>query len=215
MLSIELITTQGFFELDGGKWEVTNNIWLVGNESDLVVIDAAHDHSKIVEALHGRKLRTILLTHGHNDHINVAIPLRDETDAPIYLHPNDTMLWNAVWPSDKPDLYALPNDRIDVGGHRLHMIHTPGHSPGSCCFVESSSEVVFTGDTLFCGGPGATGRSYSDEATIIQSIFSQLLVLPDSTVVHTGHGNSTTIGQERELVLEKMREMQLNLPARH
>lgn len=210
MLSIELITTSGTFELDGGKWEVTNNIWLIGNESELVVVDAAHDHLRIVEALNGRKLRAILLTHGHNDHINAAIPLRDKTDSPIFLHPSDSMLWDAVWPNDKPDMFSLPNDRIDVNGHHLKMIHTPGHSPGSCCFVESDSEVVFSGDTLFCGGPGATGRSYSDEATIIRSISSKLLVLPDSTIVHTGHGNSTTIGQEREALLEKVREMQLN-----
>ena len=210
MLSIELVTTKGTFKLDGGEWEVTNNIWLVGNESELVVIDAAHDHLRIVEALHGRKLRAILLTHGQNDHINAAIPLRDMTDAPIFLHPSDQMLWDVVWPDHTPDMHSLPNDQIDVGGHRLAMIHTPGHSPGCCCFVESDSEVVFSGDTLFCGGPGATGRSYSDEATIIQSIFSKLLVLPDSTIVHTGHGNSTTIGQERELILEKVREMQLN-----
>lgn len=210
MLSVELVTTDGTFELDGGEWGVTNNIWLVGNESEVVVIDAAHDHLSIVEALHGRKVRAILLTHGHNDHINAAIPLRNKTDAPIFLHPSDKMLWDVVWPNHKPDMYSLPNDRINVGGHSLAMIHTPGHSPGCCCFVESDSEVVFSGDTLFCGGPGATGRSYSDEATIIQSIFSKLLVLPDSTIVHTGHGNSTTIGQERELVLEKVREMQLN-----
>ena len=210
MLSIELVTTKGTFKLDGGEWEVTNNIWLVGNESELVVIDAAHDHLRIVEALHGRKLRAILLTHGHNDHINAAIPLRDMTDAPIFLHPSDQMLWDVVWPNHKPDMHSLPNDQINVGGHCLAVIHTPGHSPGCCCFVESDTEVVFSGDTLFCGGPGATGRSYSDEATIIQSIFSKLLVLPDSTIVHTGHGNSTTIGQERELILEKVREMQLN-----
>ena len=210
MLSIELITTKGTFKLDGGEWEVTNNIWLVGDESEVVVIDAAHDHLRIIEALHGRNLRAILLTHGHNDHINAAIPLRDMTDAPIFLHPSDQMLWDVVWPNHKPDMHSLPNDQIDVGGQRLAMIHTPGHSPGCCCFVGSNSEVVFSGDTLFCGGPGATGRSYSDEATIIQSIFSKLLVLPDSTIVHTGHGDSTTIGQERELVLEKVHEMQLN-----
>ena len=77
------------------------------------------------------------------------------------------------------------------------MIHTPGHSPGYCSFHDAAVDTVFTGDTLFCGGPGATGRSFSDEPTILRSIRDRLLVLPDQTVVHTGHGDSTTIGAER------------------
>ena len=83
------------------------------------------------------------------------------------------------------------------------MLHTPGHSPGCCCFRDAEQGVVFSGDTLFCGGPGATGRSYSDEPTILRSIRDTLLTLPDDTVVHTGHGESTTIGAERTRVLER------------
>ena len=85
----------------------------------------------------------------------------------------------------------------------MHVLHTPGHSPGCCCFRDAEQGVVFSGDTLFCGGPGATGRSYSDEPTILRSIRDTLLALPDDTVVHTGHGESTTIGAERERVLER------------
>jgi len=202
-MAIELVTTDGIFALDGGEWEVTNNIWIVGDDKEVVVFDAAHDHLPILEGISGRRVTGIVLTHGHNDHINAAVPLRDAVDAPILLHPDDRMLWNVVWPDDEPDRSIAPGDTIDVGGHSLGVLHTPGHSPGCCCFHDVGSGTVMSGDTLFCGGPGATGRSYSDEPTIVRSIVEQLLALPAETVVHTGHGDSTTIGAERDGVMER------------
>ena len=87
-------------------------------------------------------------------------------------------------------------ERGGVGPAELAVLSTPGHSPGCCCFHDVSGGHVFSGDTLFCGGPGATGRSFSDFPTIITSIREQLLTLPPETVVHTGHGESTNIGAE-------------------
>jgi glyoxylase-like metal-dependent hydrolase (beta-lactamase superfamily II) len=197
-MNIELVTTDGVFALDGGEWEVTNNIWLVGDDREVLVIDAAHDHAPIVDAIHGRRVTAIALTHGHNDHINAAVALADAVDAPIWLHPDDRMLWDVVHPGRAPDRDLAAGVVLRAGDAELGVLHTPGHSPGCCCFHLAPAEpgVVFSGDTLFCGGPGATGRSYSDFPTIVDSIRRTLLTLPPETVVHTGHGESTTIGAE-------------------
>jgi glyoxylase-like metal-dependent hydrolase (beta-lactamase superfamily II) len=193
---IELVTTDGMFRLDGGEWEVTNNIWLVGDDREVVVIDAAHDAAPIVQAVNGRRVAAIALTHGHNDHINAAVALQDAVDAPILLHPDDRMLWDDVYPEQDPDLDLVDGEILRARDEELGVLHTPGHSPGGCCFVLGAGGHVFSGDTLFCGGPGATGRSFSDFPTIVESIRARLLTLPPETVVHTGHGESTTIGQE-------------------
>lgn len=193
---IELVTTDGVFRLDGGEWEVTNNVWLVGDDREVVVIDAAHDARAIAEAVHGRRVAAIALTHGHNDHINAAVTLRELVDAPILLHPDDTMLWSQVYPDRQPDRPLEDGMVLSTDGKALRVLHTPGHTPGGCCFVLESGGHVFSGDTLFCGGPGATGRSYSDFPTILRSIRARLLTLPPETVVHTGHGETTTIARE-------------------
>jgi len=206
-MAIELVQTDGIFALDGGEWEVTNNIWLVGDDREVLIIDAAHDADAIAAAVNGRDVVAIALTHGHNDHINAAVALQDLVDAPILLHPADRMLWDVVYPDRAPDSDLASGDVLTVGGTTLGVLNTPGHSPGCCCFVDQSDgeSHLFSGDTLFCGGPGATGRSFSDFDTIIRSIREQLLTLPPETVVHTGHGDSTTIGAEAPHLEEWLR----------
>ena len=195
-VAIERVRTQGVFSLDGQDFEVENNIWLVSYGDDVVIVDAAHDASAIVAAVGGRRVSTIVCTHGHNDHINAALDLADAVSAPVALHPDDRMLWDTVHPGRPPDLSLADGGTVQVGPAPLAVLHTPGHSPGGVCLFAEESGVLFSGDTLFQGGPGATGRSFSDFDTIISSIRRQLLVLPPTTVVHTGHGDDTTIGDE-------------------
>ncbi|MCX5396069.1 MBL fold metallo-hydrolase [Streptomyces sp. NBC_00102] len=193
---IDHLVTSGTFALDGGEWDVDNNVWIVGDDHEAVVIDAAHDAGAILAALGGRTLRAIVSTHAHNDHIDAAPALADVTGAPVLLHPDDLPLWKQTHPDREPDGELTDGQEIEVAGVRLTVLHTPGHAPGAVCLYAPELATVFTGDTLFQGGPGATGRSFSHFPTIVDSIRDRLLALPADTTVRTGHGDSTTIGAE-------------------
>jgi glyoxylase-like metal-dependent hydrolase (beta-lactamase superfamily II) len=187
----------GTFSLDGETHEVDNNVWVVGDDAECVVIDAPHSVSDILALVGDRTVRAILCTHAHDDHVRVAPALREEVRAPIMLHPADQEVWELTHTDFLWDVDLADGFEITVGGTTLRAIHTPGHAPGAVCFSAPDLGCVFTGDTLFQGGPGATGRSFSDADQIVESIRSKLFTLPDETVVHTGHGDDTTIGAER------------------
>ena len=163
---IDQVVVPGVFSLDGQDFDVENNVWLVGDDDEVLVIDAPHDATPILAAIGGRRVVGIVLTHGHNDHITAAVALREATGAPTWFHPEDRMLWDVV------------------------------HGDGSTCLHAPQLGTVFTSDTLFCGGPGATGRSSSDHPTIVRSIRERLFALAGDTVVRTGHGEATTIAAE-------------------
>jgi glyoxylase-like metal-dependent hydrolase (beta-lactamase superfamily II) len=207
-MPIELVTTDGIFALDGGEWEVTNNIWLVGDDREVVVFDAAHDHRPIVDAVAGRRVRAIVLTHGHNDHINAAVPCATPSMRRSCCTP--TIGCCGTWSGPtRPRPTARAQEPRSVWPGTTSRWSTRPDTPRAAAASTTSAGTVFTGDTLFCGGPGATGRSHSDEPTILRSIIDRLLTLPDHTVVHTGHGESTTIGDERAGVIARAAELGL------
>ena len=199
---VDHAVVSGTFSLDGETHQVDNNFWVIGDDEQCLVIDAPHDVDAILDVVAGRTVKAIVCTHAHDDHVRVAPALRVATGAPILLHPDDRPLWELTHGGDEEeaelwDVDLEDGQSVKVAGASLKVLHTPGHAPGAVCVYVHDLGCVFTGDTLFQGGPGATGRSYSDAALIVDSIRSKLLSLPDETVVHTGHGPDTTIGAER------------------
>jgi glyoxylase-like metal-dependent hydrolase (beta-lactamase superfamily II) len=197
---IDHAVTSGTFSLDGETFDVENNVWVVGDDEECVVIDAPHDPAPILDLVGGRTVRAVLCTHAHDDHVRVAPKLGAAVGAPVLLHPMDLPLWSQTH-QGPPDGELSDGQQIEVAGMTLTVLHTPGHTPGGVCFYAEELSTVFTGDTLFSGGPGATGRSFSDRALLGTSIVDKLLSLPGRTIVKTGHGDDTTIADEKANVL--------------
>lgn len=193
---VEHLTTSGTFSLDGQTFDVENNVWLLGDDDEVLVVDAPHDAAAIAAAVGDRTVVAIACTHAHDDHVRAAPELAERLSTPVLLQPDDRVLWELTHPRRQPDGALHDGMVLEIAGTGVHVLHTPGHTPGAVCFSVPDLGVVFSGDTLFSGGPGATGRSYSDYPTILDSIRTRLFALPPETVVHTGHGNDTTIGAE-------------------
>ncbi|CAM3310478.1 MBL fold metallo-hydrolase [Nocardioides dubius] len=197
---VDHAVSAGTFSLDGETFDVDNNIWVIGDDAECVVIDAPHSVDDILAVVGERKVRAIICTHAHDDHVRVAPALREAVTAPILLHPGDKPVWELTHPDELWDVDLADGQTITVAGIELKVLHTPGHAPGAVCLYAPALGCVFTGDTLFNGGPGATGRSFSDRPTIEASIREKLFALPGETVVHTGHGDDTTIAAEAALL---------------
>ncbi len=169
-----------------------NNVFVLRDKAtgDAVLLDAANEHEKLLELCSRLGVRTILETHGHWDHIQ-AVPAVRDAGYEVGVTSEDA----AMLPSYD---FVLQHDSvITVGRLRLRTIATPGHTPGSMCFLLEGSPVLFSGDTLFPGGPGNTAHG-GDFPTIIRSIEDRLFApLPPETIVMPGHGADTTIGAER------------------
>jgi glyoxylase-like metal-dependent hydrolase (beta-lactamase superfamily II) len=171
---------------------VDNNVFVLRckQTGDAVMIDAANEHEKLLELCQRLGVRRVLETHGHWDHIQ-AVPAVRDAGYDVGVTAEDASML------DSYDFILDDDSVIEVGKLRLRTIHTPGHTPGSICFRLEGSPVLFSGDTLFPGGPGATKFPGGDFPTIIESIDRKLFVLPPETLVLPGHGDDTTIGTER------------------
>jgi glyoxylase-like metal-dependent hydrolase (beta-lactamase superfamily II) len=176
---------------EGPLGPFANNVYLIQDRAsgEALIVDAPADGQRILEALEGGRVSRIVVTHRHPDHWATLDALKAATGAPVACHEADRAPYAA-----KVDDVIVDGEELTVGELRVRAIHTPGHTPGSTCFLVRNH--LISGDTLFPGGPGRTS-SPQDLRQSIESITSRLYVLPDETLVHPGHGDGTTIGRSK------------------
>ena len=193
---------------------VQTNCFIIGDDASktAVLIDAPDNAPLILEALaqDDWRLVAILLTHAHWDHVRAARGVKDATGAPIYMHADDLPLLAEMpervkhWtgedelPAPTPDLFVQHGQQLTFPACALEVRHTPGHTLGHVSYVWHDGAVVFSGDCLFEGSVGRTDFPYADHSTLMESIFKQLLSLPEDYTVACGHGRTTTIARERQ-----------------
>lgn len=191
--------------------ELSTNCYILGDEktNQGVVIDPGGDFDLIDENIEklNLKIKYIILTHGHIDHIKALVPLKKKTKAKVLIHKEDlAILSNPIYnlsqftgedsSFSEPDLLLKDGDTIEFGKTKLLVLHTPGHTPGSISLY--TDNLLFTGDTLFCEGMGRTDLPGSSYEKLFSSIKQKLFTKPDDTEVFPGHGPSTTIGWEKK-----------------
>jgi glyoxylase-like metal-dependent hydrolase (beta-lactamase superfamily II) len=172
-----------------GPWG--NNAYVIADRvsGDAVVVDMPPGSEAVLEAVRGLRVMAVLLTHTHPDHWEAYDLVKGALGAPVYCHPAERIM-----PAAKIDRPLADGDEIAAGGVRIRAIHTPGHTPGSTCFL--AGRYLVSGDTLFPGGPGRTNTP-QDLRESIESITRRLYTLPDETLVLPGHGEGTTIGASK------------------
>ena len=196
-------------------WAAETNAWVIGNDDGVaLLVDAPPEPARIGEIVRDRGLTigSVLLTHGHVDHMGGSGEIAGETGAAVYVHPDDDFLTRdpvtqlmSIFGASPPGNYDAPEkmeslsdgDVLDVAGLSVEVRHTPGHTPGHCCFYLEEIETLFSGDQLFAGSIGRTDFVYGSHETLMESMRTKIMVLPDETRVLPGHGPETSIRRER------------------
>lgn len=189
---IDQVVTSGEVTVDGTACEMEDNTWIIGDDSEVIVIDPGHDSQAVLNAVDEREVIAIICTHAHPDHIVAAIETAERDQAPIALHPRDLPLWRDTH-DDEPGIEMADGGIFEVADVRLEVIFSPGHTPGSVCLYCEDLGVVFSGDTLLATGPAPYCGEFPDFPSQVTAIGEYLLTLPPDTRVLPGHGEETTV----------------------
>src|SRR5690242_7410730 len=179
-----------------GDW-ADRNAWVIGDDDEVIVVDPGRDGRVVLDAVGDREIIAVICTHGHADHVEAAWEVAERDEAPVALHRKDRLIWSEVH-DDSPDIGMEEGGAFEVAGVTLDVLHTPGHTPGSVSIYCEDLGVVFSGDALSADGPRPHDGEFPDFAAQLSAIGAELLPLPVTTRVLSGHGEESTIAEAEQ-----------------
>jgi glyoxylase-like metal-dependent hydrolase (beta-lactamase superfamily II) len=169
------------------------NTWIVGDDDEVIVIDPGEDAAAVLDTVGFREILAVICTHGHGGHTGAAVEVAKRDEAPVALHPADKIAWREVHSGGDPEIEMEDGGRFEVADVTLEVLHSPGHSRGSCCLYCEELDVVFTGDVVTGTGPVPREDGFPNWSKQLDAIGAQVLTLPAQTRILPGHGDELTV----------------------